>query len=136
MLEKITRILKASKLYQSRGSVTLENNVTKDLTFTVPEGKKWLVYAIMMHNGDDVQRTVLALVRDGSDNNLHELGSMAISAGGMEELLVEATSVGSYKGMRGFPIKGGNKLFLRWLAGGTSSGGTSYYCITYEEMLE
>jgi len=138
MLEKITRILKARKVYQARDSTTLVNNTTKTITLTVPNGKIWFVHQIMMHNGDDVSRNMDVFVYDDSGNILHTPASAsAVGAGERREMLgFLGTSPASYGNQNGFIVKGGNKLGLRWVAGGTSSGGTAYYCITYEEMLE
>jgi len=126
------------KLYQERGSVTLANNTAKQLDLTVPDGKRWLVHAIKMHNGDDVSRNVAARITDSSDNVLHLIGiKTGLSAGSEIELLYVINAAASY-GVAGKPvlIKGGNRLTLYWAAGGTSSGGTAYYCVTYEEVVE
>lgn len=128
------------KLYQERASVTLVNNTTKTLDLTVPAGKRWLVYMVSMTNGDDVDRTANVFVVDGSGNTLHVLGYATISAGGgsMKELLggIETGTNTTYFRKIPILIKAGNKLRLKWNAGGTSSGGTSYYCVTYEEVVE
>jgi len=124
------------KLYQEQGNVTLVNDTTKDLYLTVPDGKKWLVHAIPLHNGDDVTRVLAAFIVDGSNNTLHELESGSAASGARLELLRIFSASPDKSTACSLPIKSGNKLKLRWAAGGASSGGTAYYCVTYEEMVE
>ena len=134
------RTLPASILHQARASTTLANNTTKNVDLTVPNGKRWLVYMVNMTNGDDVDRSCNVFILDGSGNTLHVLGYATISAGGgsSKELLGGMETGTNTTYFRKVPIlvKGGNKLRLTWNAGGASSGGTSYYCVTYEELTE
>jgi len=125
-------------LYQSRGNVTLENDTAKILDLTVPKGKKWIIYDICVQNGDDVARTIWAGIRDENGNPLAYFGSAAsVNAGSYTTLTGFCpTSATLYTGRVPMPIKGGNKLRIYWAAGGASSGGTAYYCITYEEVPE
>jgi len=126
-------------LYQARSSVTLQNDTTKTLYVTVPQGKKWFVYGVMMYNGDNIARDMKVWIADGSNNILHRLGNASsVDAGGSREMLGYVSTGVSWYGINvtPIPIKGGNKLVLIWSAGGASSGGTAYYCITYEEVPE
>lgn len=125
-------------LYQSRDSVSLSNNTTKSLILTVPKGKIWRVYAIYMHNGDDVSRNLSVFILNGNNNIVHKLAyASGVGAGVTREMLgYIPSSVSEYGCVPPVIIKGGNKLKLNWAAGGTSSGGTAYYCVTYEEIPE
>jgi len=125
-------------LYQSRASVTLSDNTTKEVYLTVPKGKIWKIYAIMMHNGDDVDRGAEVKIMDSNNNVLHGLSSTTITAGARREMISHEPTAPASSIPFKFPvlIKGGNKLYLKWAAGGASSGGTAYYCITYEEVPE
>jgi len=124
-------------LYQVRQSVTLSNNTTKDVYLSVPLGKKWIIHAIMMRNGDDVNRDLSVKITDGSNNVIHVVSIKSSASPNVEYTMcpfqADAVQIGT-----GFKpiIKGGNKLLLRWAAGGTSSGGTGYYGLTYEEVPE
>ena len=92
----------------------------------------------MMHNGDDVARTLEAWVADSSNNILLKIG-VYNNAGAGSRIQIDGYipgSAGGYGVRNQLLIKGGNKLRLKWAAGGTSSGGTAYYCITYEEVPE
>ena len=128
----------AGRLNQARGSVTLASDTTKTETLAVPAGKIWLVLAIMMHNGDDVSRTMYADIVDASGNKLHNLGERSSTpAGSYVEILGYVPTAGTYHGGFGAKpvlVKGGNKINLVWSAGGASSGGTAYYCVTYLEV--
>ena len=128
------------KLYQTLGTVTLVNNTGKELLLTVPDGKIWKIYAVRMHNGDDVARNQLLKVVDSNSNSLHFLGYVAnATAGNTYEMLSHIpTSPQIRAPFVGGPVlvKGGNKLSLTWQAGGASSGGTAQYCVTYEEVAE
>jgi len=124
-------------LYQSRASTTLADNTTKTLDLTVPQGKKWKIHAIMMHNGDNVTRNLTAKVVDTSGNTLMNLATYDAGAGAEVTLIPYLSNAETpYPGAVTILIKGGNKLRLIWVAGGASSGGTAYYCITYEEVPE
>jgi len=124
-------------LYQSRESTTLTDNTTKIIYLTVPKGKIWILKGIRMHNGDDVDRSCAVAVVDANNNEIFKLSSVTIPAGQARMMLpflttAESTDVAPFN----FPIKGGNKLKLYWGAGGASSGGTSYYSVIYEEVVE
>jgi len=126
-------------LYQARQSTSLSNNTTKTVDLTIPNGKIWKIYAINMHNGDDVNRLCSVKIVDSSGNLLHNLAYTTINAGSIMEMLsFIKTSISDNAPFISTPtlIKGGNKLRLTWNAGGTSSGGTSYYTITYQEVPE
>jgi len=127
-------------LYQSRGSVTLVNNTAKVLELTVPKGKIWRLYGVTMHNGDDVSRNMSCSIIDENGNLLFYIGSTstAAPAGAYRNLLryVDTSSASDVGSPFPLPVKGGNKVKLAWAAGGTSSGGTAYYCVTYEEVPE
>lgn len=140
MTEIFAYVTPGGRLKQARGSVTLANNTAKSEVLEVPAGKRWLVYGIMMHNGDDVARDLKAYITDGDGNFLMGLGyANGVSAGSRSNITeFIQTSAGYYAPpvARPFPIKSGNKLVLRWDAGGTSTGGTAYYCVTYLEVEE
>jgi len=126
-----------AKLYQERNSVTLANNTAKNLDLTVPEGKIWKLLGVRLHNGDDVQRVLRCYILDGSGNVLHSLGSATAAAGAQYEFLgYHPTGVSSSAPLMENLVKGGNKLRLVWESGGASSGGTAYYMLTYQEMVE
>lgn len=124
-------------LYQSRETVTLSDNTTKIVDLTVPLGKIWKVHAIMMHNGDDVSRNLEVQIINSSSFLLHYVSyASSVSSGDYREMIsYESSTVGKHP-FKPLIIKGGNKLRLKWNAGGTSSGGTAYYCVTYEEIPE
>jgi len=129
------RTIPASVIYQSRDSVTLENNTAKNVLLTVPAGKIWRVHAVRMHNGDDVSRDVQVKILDSSNNTLHILSDASLTASSYKEMLnFLPTTPAAAACPNPVLIKGGNKLQLSWAAGGTSSGGTAYYSITYEEV--
>jgi len=120
-------------LYQTRATTTLSDNTTKNIDFTVPEGKIWIVHYVRMNNGDDVSRNLQVQILDSSGALLHVAQSRTVGAGSSSEMLFYETD--AYTG-RPLLIKGGNKLRLQWSAGGASSGGSSYYALTYEEIPE
>ena len=125
-------------LYQSAQSTSLANNTDKIIDLTVPQGKIWIVHAIHMHNGDDVSRNMEAWIADSSNIVLHRLGIISgAPAGSHYEIFgYVPTSSQTHGTKQPIKIKGGNKLRLKWTAGGASSGGTAYYCITYDEVPE
>jgi len=124
-------------LIQERTSVTLENNTSKTIDLTVPEGKIWKLWAINVFNGDDVTRNITAYIFDSAGNRLHAIGGANVSASNYVEILSYAPTSPA-KNMIAYPIliKGGNKLRIVFYAGGTSSGGTGYYSLSYEEVPE
>jgi len=126
------------KLYQERTSVTLVNDTTKTVDLTVPSGKRWVIHALRMENGDDVTRVLDVHIIDGSGNVLHKMANESVGAGiGREMINHHPTAVAGASPWRGdILVKAGNKLRLVWNAGGASSGGTGYYMLTYEEMVE
>jgi len=136
MLEKITRILKARKLYQSKGTTTLADNTAKAIDFTVPPGKVWKLSYIFMENGDDVSRSCQAYLLDDSGNLIGFIGSLSVNAGSHVTFPLNNGDRVNCRGYCNILVKGGNKVRLYWTAGGASSGGSSDYCVCYEEMLE
>jgi len=124
-------------LYQSRQSTTLVNNTTKHVYLQVPKGKIWRVHHVMMNNGDDVNRTMSITIVDKNNNVLHPSTLISNATPSSNYNLLPNLDTQTYNlGFNYLIIKGENKLKLSWNAGGESSGGTAYYCVTYEEVPE
>lgn len=126
---------KAGRIIDNANTTTLVNNTTKEVTITVPAGKRWTFMLGGVENVDNVPRVTQVYVLTSSDVLIGQL--FYANLGATERGYFPSMIVANNEHRQCRPslliLKAGQKINFRWSAGGASAGGTTEYCF---EVLE
>lgn len=109
----------------NREVVAVVNNVSKTDDITVPATERWLLWAGLITNGDDVARGCGVKILDGT-NTIYQLFNESLGAGVTGVFPKTGTDSAKLQGSASpIPLGPGFIIRFSWAAGGASAGGDS-----------